>query len=205
MNIGIYIYDDAEVLDFSGPYEVFATASRLSNPTGLFNVFLLAEEKRTVSARAGYLVEPHYGIDDHPELDVLIVVGGVHTAELDKPDVIDWVARTAESTDLVASVCTGAFILAQAGVLTGLDATTHWEDQQALSSMFPDVRVIRNHRWVDQGKFVTSGGISAGIDMSLHLVSRLASPALAKMTARQMEYEWHSNEEPSPAQNQHTC
>lgn len=205
MNIGIYIYDDAEVLDFSGPFEVLATASRLSEPTGLFNVFLIAQHMRTVSARGGYLVAPHYSFDNHPALDVLIVVGGVHTAELEKPAVIEWVARTAETTELVASVCTGAFLLAQAGVLGGLDATTHWEDQQALAASFPDIHVIRNRRWVDQGKFVTSGGISAGIDMSLHLVSRLASPQLAELTARQMEYDWHTNAQPSAGLNLCPC
>lgn len=193
MNIGIYIYDDAEVLDFSGPFEVFSTASRLSDPPGMFNVFLIAQQTHPVTARAGYRVVPHCSIDDHPALDVLIVVGGVHTAELTKPTVIEWVARTAESTPLVASVCTGAFILAQAGLLSGLDATTHWEDQQALKTTFPDVNVISNQRWVDQGKFVTSGGISAGIDMSLHLVARLTSSALAEKTAHQMEYDWHRN------------
>ena len=202
MNIGIYIYDDAEVLDFSGPFEVFSTASRLSAPPGYFNVFLIAQELRPVSARAGYLVVPHYSIEDHPALDVLIVAGGVHTAELEKPEVIDWVSRTAARTDLVASVCTGAFLLARAGVLTGLDATTHWEDQQALADSFPDVNVIGNQRWVDQGKYVTSGGISAGIDMSLHLVSRLTSPALAVKTTRQMEYDWHTNAASISALNQ---
>ncbi|WP_160151599.1 DJ-1/PfpI family protein [Microbulbifer sp. ALW1] len=205
MNIGIYIYDDAEVLDFSGPFEVFSTASRLSAPAGQFKVFLIAEEARTVNARGGYPVVPHCSIDNHPALDLLIVVGGVHTNELTKPAVIDWVRRTAKNTKLVTSVCTGAFILAQAGLLTGLDVTTHWEDQQALQTTFPDLNVIANQRWVDQGKFVTSGGISAGIDMSLHLVARLASPELAKLTARQMEYEWHTNTHPETYVNQQPC
>lgn len=190
MNVGIYIYDHAEVLDFSGPFEVFSTASRLSEPKGLFKVFLLAETLQPVNARGGFSVNPQYALTDHPALDVLIVAGGVHSAELHKPGVIAWVAEQARSVPLVASVCTGAFILAQAGVLDGLEVTTHWEDVADLRNDYPALTVSEGRRWVDTGKLVTSGGISAGIDMSLHLVSRLGGMALAKMTARQMEFDW---------------
>ncbi|AQZ94677.1 DJ-1/PfpI family protein [Halopseudomonas phragmitis] len=190
MNVGIYIYDHAEVLDFSGPFEVFSTASRLSEPKGLFKVFLLAETLQPVNARGGFSVNPQYALSDHPALDVLIVAGGVHSAELHKPGVIAWVAEQARSVPLVASVCTGAFILAQAGVLDGLEVTTHWEDIADLRHDYPALTVCEGRRWVDTGKLVTSGGISAGIDMSLHLVSRLGGMALAQMTARQMEFDW---------------
>ena len=193
MNVGIYIYDNAEVLDFSGPFEVFSTASRLSQPRDLFHVFLVAERNAPVVARGGYSVNPQHGFGEHPDIDVLIVVGGVHTAELDKPGVIDWVRETARGASLVASVCTGAFLLAEAGLLDGLDATTHWEDLDDLEKSYPNLNVIRSRRWIDTGTVVTSGGISAGIDMSLHLVSRLAGRELAEKTARQMEYEWHEN------------
>ena len=193
MNVGIYIYEHAEVLDFSGPFEVFSTASRLSEPKDLFRVFLVAERNAPVSARGGYGVNPHHGFGEHPAIDVLIVVGGVHTAELGKPAVIDWVRETARGAGLVASVCTGAFLLAEAGLLDGLDATTHWEDLDDLERSYPSLDVIRSRRWVDTGAVVTSGGISAGIDMSLHLVARLAGRELARKTARQMEYEWHEN------------
>ena len=191
MNVGIYIYDHAEVLDFSGPFEVFSTASRLSEPGGLFEVFLVAEHDAPVRARGGYSVNPHFGFGNHPPIDVLVVVGGVHTAELDKPEVIAWVAKVADGAGLVASVCTGAFLLAQAGLLEGLEVTTHWEDIDDLQVAWPALRVSREKRWVDNGHIVTSGGISAGIDMSLHLVSRLAGLELAERTARQMEYEWN--------------
>ena len=190
LNVGIYIYDDAEVLDFSGPFEVFSTANRLSNPAGLFNVFLVAEESRTVKARGGFKVNPHYCFSHHPEIDVLIVVGGIHTQELLKSKVIDWVSTTSKSAKTVASVCTGAFILAEAGLLSNLKVTTHWEDIEDLRSSYSDLTVIENQRWVDEGKVVTSGGISAGIDMTLHLVSKFASLDLAEKTARQMEFDW---------------
>ncbi len=193
MNVGIYIYDDAEVLDFSGPFEVFSTANRLVDSGRPFNVFLVAEHNAPVIARGGYSINPQYDFGNHPDIDVLIVPGGIHTGELDKPDVIRWVAAASLKAMTVASVCTGAFILAKAGLLTGLQVTTHWEDVEDLRQSHPDLTVVESVRWVDEGKFVTSGGISAGIDMSLHLVSKLAGPELAEKTARQMEFEWRKN------------
>jgi transcriptional regulator GlxA family with amidase domain len=105
----------------------------------------------------------------------------------------NWVNQAAKDAQLVASVCTGAFILAEAGLLSDLKATTHWEDIDNLKNSYSSLIVVSSQRWVDEGKFVTSGGISAGIDMSLHLVSRLSSLALAEKTARQMEFEWCKN------------
>ncbi|WP_288132081.1 DJ-1/PfpI family protein [Microbulbifer sp.] len=195
-NIGIYIYDDAEVLDFSGPFEVFSTASRLSEPSGLFNVILIAQNPGPVRARGGFSINPSHSIDNHPPLDVLVVAGGVHTAELQKTDVIRWIARISERTQLTASVCTGAFLLAEAGLLTGRSATTHWEDIPDLRTCYPDIQVLDNRRWVDENDVITSGGISAGIDMSLHLVSRLGGMTLAEMTAKQMEFDWRCDNDP---------
>ncbi|MGO2127733.1 MAG: DJ-1/PfpI family protein [Pseudoalteromonas prydzensis] len=191
MNIGIYIYDDAEVLDFSGPFEVFSTAKRLANND--WQVSLIAESNTPVMARGGFSVNPHYSFAEHPQIDLLIVVGGVHSHELEKPNVINWIRETAATATKVASVCTGAFLLAKAGLLDGLTVTTHWEDQSDLADMFPALTVISNKRWLSQGKFTTSGGISAGIDMSLQLVAELISPEHAELTAKQMEYQWHKN------------
>lgn len=188
MNIGIYIYDNAEVLDFSGPFEVFSTAKRLSDAD--WNVFLIAETPSLVNARGGFPVSPHYAIDDHPEIDVLIVVGGDHTGEVNKVRVTDWVAQVATSCRRVVSVCTGAFILAEAGLLTGRTVTTHWEDIPDLKRAYPDLNVVDNRRWVSDGKLITSAGISAGIDMSLYLVCEFASRELADRTAKQMDYRW---------------
>ena len=193
MNVGIYIYENAEVLDFSGPFEVFSTAGRLANSATPFNVFLVAETKHPVLARGNYSINPHYGFSDHPPIDVLIIVGGIHAEELKKTRVIDWVSQAAIDARLVASVCTGAFILAEAGLLSGLRATTHWEDIDELRNSYPSLTVVKSQRWVDEGKLVTSGGISAGIDMSLHLVTRLLGVALAEKTAKQMEFDWCEN------------
>ncbi len=188
MNIGIYIYDNAEVLDFSGPFEVFSVAKRLAKND--WNVFLVSETGHLVAARGNFLIQPHYAISTHPEIDVLVVVGGIHTEEVKKENVINWVSRTSEPAKKVASVCTGCFLLAEAGLLNGLSVTTHWEDIPDLKSQYPHLKVLENQRWVHEGKYVTSGGISAGIDMSLFLVSELASEKLAKKTAKQMEYRW---------------
>lgn len=190
MNVGIFIYDQAEVLDFSGPFEVFSTASRLCRPAAPFNVFLVGETGRTVAARGGFSVNPACGFADHPPVDVLVVAGGVHTGEMKKINVVDWLARTAADAKLVASVCTGAFLLAAARIITCHNVTTHWEDIDDLRRGFPDLIVHESRRWVDEGHIVTSGGISAGIDMSLHLVAKLHGLALAERTARQMEFEW---------------
>lgn len=193
MNVGIYIYDQAEVLDFSGPFEVFATASRLASSSDLFNVFLIGETGEPVLARGGYSVNPKYGFHNHPLIDILIVAGGVHTAEMSKAHVIDWIAKQANNVQLIASVCTGAFLLAEAKVLTNENVTTHWEDIPSLRASYPTLTVHEAERWVDEGDIVTSGGIAAGIDMSLHLVSRFHTLKLAENTAKQMEFDWSNN------------
>ncbi len=195
MNIGIYIYDDVEVLDFSGPFEVFTTATRMharrhADSPALFNVFLIAEKAGLVSARADYKVQPHYTIQNHPEVDVLLVPGGVHMHELEKPNVIQWLANISPKTKITASVCTGAFLLAKANLLQGLSCTTHWEDVADLRAMFPALDVKEDVAWVDNGRIVTSAGISAGIEMALHLITKLAGKDLAVRTARQMQYTW---------------
>jgi transcriptional regulator GlxA family with amidase domain len=202
LTIGIYLFDEVEVLDFAGPFEVFTTASRVHarlhpEAARIFHVITIAQKARTIMARGGLRIEPQYTIDHHPPLDVLIIPGGVVTAQLDSRPVIDWIVQCARSSTITASVCTGAFLLGQAGLLDGKPATTHWEDLADLRAMFPDVVVQENHRWVDTGPIITSAGISAGIDMSLHLVSRLAGRELAIRTARQMEFDWQeSNDTP---------
>lgn len=197
-SIAIYLFPDAEVLDFAGPYEVFTTASRVfkrENPSlpEPFSVFTVARDAGTVKARAGLIVQPDYTFANHPPIDVLLIAGGVVTAELDTPEVIAWVAATSARAALTASVCTGAFLLAEAGLLDGLSATTHWEDIPDLQAGYPMISVVADQRWVDEGSIVTSAGISAGIDMSLHLVERLAGRELALLTARQMDFDWTGN------------
>lgn len=196
--VGIYVFDDVEVLDFAGPYEVFTTAVRMhrrSQPDGAprFEVFTVGRSTDRLRARAGLPVLPDHDFGSHPPIDLLIVPGGVVSAELTRAEVIAWIGRTAAASVLTASVCTGAFLLAKAGLLDGRNATTHWEDIAELRAMFPRVTVRERVRWVDEGNLVTSAGISAGIDMSLHLVERLGGRELALRTARQMEFDWQEN------------
>jgi transcriptional regulator GlxA family with amidase domain len=194
-NVGIYIFDEVEVLDLGGPFEVFSTASRMKprlapGSEKPFEVFTIADRPRPIQARGGLMVKPNFELANHPVVDVLVIPGGVVTAELKRDDVIAWIARTAARATITASVCTGAFLLARAGLLRGRMITTHWEDIDDFRAMFPDIPVQGDKRWVDQGSIVTSAGISAGLDMSLHLVARLESEALAIRTARQMDYDW---------------
>lgn len=196
-NIGIYLFPEVEALDFAGPFEVFTTCSRVSRrlhpeQAEPFQVFSVAQSLAPVRARAGLRITPDFRIDSHPPIDVLIVPGGVVTQELLKPEVLRWIARCGDTCELVASVCTGAFLLAQAGVVRDGPVTTHWEDQAELAGSFPALEVMDGPRWVEQGKVVTSAGIAAGIDMCLHLVGRLCAPSLAAATARQMDYPWNA-------------
>lgn len=193
--VGIYLFPDVEVLDFAGPYEVFTTASRVAQrrhpeSAAPFRVITLAAAQDAVRARAGLQALPDHTLAEHPPLDLLIIPGGVVDAELDKPEVIAWIAGQAAQVPLVASVCTGAFLLAQASLLDGRQATTHWEDIADLRTRFPAVQVVDGPRWIDLGNVVSSAGIAAGIDMSLHLVARLANRELAIATARQMDVPW---------------
>ena len=149
MNVGIYIYDDAEVLDFSGPFEVFSTASRISGTSSLFNVFLVGETGRTISARGGFKVNPAYGFSDHPPIDILVIVGGVHVEEMKKSNVLNWIKEISEKTKFIASVCTGAFLLAEAGILSNQKVTTHWEDIPDLRESYPNLQVLEKRRWVE--------------------------------------------------------
>ncbi|AMO99184.1 DJ-1/PfpI family protein [Collimonas arenae] len=197
LSVGILVFDDVEILDFSGPYEVFSTASRVHGrgnggiaAGSLFRCFLVAPDMRPVRARGGMKVLPDCVLLPSSELDVLLVPGGDVSVIVNNDAVIAWIAAQSGSTVITASVCTGAFLLAKAGLLDGLDATTHWEDQDDLQAAFPALAVKRDVAWVDCGKVVTSGGISAGVDMGLHLVERLAGAALANATAKQMEYRW---------------
>jgi len=195
LRVGILAYQQVEILDLAGPYEVFSTASRVARrhspgAPSPFAVCLVAEAAEPVRARGGLALLPDFTTADHPPLDVLVVPGGVHEPQLERAGLLGWIAGQARTAQLVASVCTGAFLLARAGVLAGLEVTTHFEDCADLRLAFPDLRVLEGVRWVERGRVLTSAGISAGVDMSLRMVARLASQDLAERTARQMDYDW---------------
>ena len=194
LTVGILVFTDVEVLDFCGPFEVFSSARRLDTPdddTQIFAVLTIAEQHGTIRSRGGLLVQPHHAFDDHPPLDILIVPGGRGTRALtDHRATLDWIAAQAASISLLTSVCTGAGLLAAAGLLEGKRATTHWGAIDWLKQLAPNATVDENVRFVEDGTLVTSAGVSAGIDMSLHVLDRLCGPEIALHTARNMEYDW---------------
>lgn len=189
----ILLFDEVEVLDFAGPFEVFAVTDELSGHS-TFNVFTLAENPGTIRARNGLKVVPDHSFESAPEPQILLVPGGVGTrALLKKPAVVEWVRTRAQRTEIVASICTGSLVLARAGLLDGLDVTTHHENLADLAQLAPAARVRGDRRFFDHGHVATAAGISAGIDLSLHLVARLHGRATAERTARYMEYAWSAD------------
>jgi len=203
IDIAILVFDEVEALDLGGPYEVFTTATRMQQrlqpgTPDPFRVQCVARTTAPVRARAGLRILPDADFATCPTPDLLIVPGGVVDGPRACPATLAWIAQVAARAQWTASVCTGAFVLAEAGVLEDTGAvTTHWEDIADLRDQFPKLTVQEHLRWVEQtdGRIISSAGISAGIDMSLHLVARLAGHPLAERTARQMDYAWN----PSPA------
>ncbi len=187
-NIAILIFDDVEVLDFAGPFEVFAVIDGLRGHE-TFNVFTVAEELRPVRARHGLSVNPTHDFASCPAPHLLVVPGGFGTRALLKNEcVLAWLRAQTAQAEIVMSVCTGSVVLAQAGLLDGLRATTHHTCFALLREHAPRTEVVETDRFVDNGKFLTSAGISAGIDCSLHVVARLLGADAADQTARHMEY-----------------
>ena len=189
-NVAILIFDDVEVLDFCGPLEVFSVTGRQDNVSP-FNVYTVAEESGPIMARNQLSINPRYTMLDHPQPQILLIPGGYGTRrEMYNTTLIDWIRSRSREADLVLSVCTGALLLAKAGLLEGLAATTHHGAMELLKGVAPNTRIREGKRIVDNGKIVLSAGISAGIDMSLYVVSKLLGEEQALRTAHCMEYDW---------------
>ena len=187
-HVAILIFDDVQVLDFTGPFEVFSVTDRLRNHE-MFHTFTVAESPGSARARDGLKVVPDFTLENCPAPHVLVVPGGWGTrALLNKPALLEWIRTKARSAEIVMSVCTGALVLAKVGLLDGLRITTHHLSLSLLRELAPNSTVDPSQRFHDNGKIVTSAGVSAGIDCSLHVVARLLGPAAAEATARQMEY-----------------
>ncbi|WP_091480048.1 DJ-1/PfpI family protein [Gracilibacillus orientalis] len=194
--VGILLFNEVEVLDFAGPFEVFSLTSKPDLKTKAFNVITISEDGEMIKARNGLKVVPDYNFYDHPALDILVVPGGygAEEIEMNNSDLIEWIKQQNSQVEYMTSVCTGALLLAKAGLLNGRNATTHWMDQDRLEKEFPLVVVQRNVKFVDEGTVITSGGISAGIDMSFHLISRIYGKKVAEETAKRMEYDFFSQD-----------
>jgi transcriptional regulator GlxA family with amidase domain len=198
--VGILIFAAVEVLDFAGPYEVFSVTRlsedrRLEEPSP-FEVMLVAEGMEPVQATGGLRVLPEVSLSTCPALDVLVVPGGWGTrAEVSNTALLDWISDRGRQVETLTSVCTGSFLLAQAGLLDGRRATTHWRSLARMRQTYPAVTVEDKLHVVEEGHVLTSAGISAGIDMALHVVRRYFGDSVARATARHMEYTFPDDNE----------
>jgi transcriptional regulator GlxA family with amidase domain len=183
-NVAIFAFQGMELLDFAGPGEVFQAAGPK------FKVYTVAESTEPIVSQGFVKIVPEYSIHNCPQPDLLVIPGGATSATLKNPDVIAWVKRVSGDAELTMSVCTGAFILAKAGLLDGQEATTHWFHLTRLGKSAPDIQVRKNVRFVDTGRIVTTAGVSAGIDGALHVVERLLGHHVAVRVAKGMEYQW---------------
>jgi transcriptional regulator GlxA family with amidase domain len=191
-NVAILLFDDVEVLDFAGPFEVFSVASEL-NDYKPFRVMTVAAEKRVVVAKNGLSVNPEHAVNACPNAEIVIIPGGIGSKQVIQDErIIAWVQKAAQEAEFVLSVCTGSRILAKAGLLDGKPATSHHEAFENLRELAPQVDWQegdwRETRFIDNGNIITAGGISAGIDMSLYVVSKLLGRDKARATADYMEY-----------------
>jgi transcriptional regulator GlxA family with amidase domain len=191
--VGILVFPEVEVLDFCGPFEVFSVTrldeNRRREEPSPYDVVLVAERNETVIATGGLKVVPDHTLDDCPPLDVLVVPGGWGTRrEMNNGRLIAWIAERGCLVTTLTSVCTGSLLLGRSGLLDGKRATTHWRVLEEMRKLFPAVKVIDDEHVVDEGNVITSAGISAGIDMALRVVARHHGEAVARATARFMEY-----------------
>lgn len=186
--VGVLLFPEFQLLDVFGPLEAFGHAK------DWFRVLTVAERPGPVTSSQGPRVIADHGFSDCPPLEILLVPGGMGTRrEVNNPALVDWIARTARGAETATSVCTGAALLARAGVLDGRRATSNKRSFGWVVEQGPKVEWVRQARWVDDGHVVTSSGVSAGIDMTLHLIGRIAGPTARDEVATRMEYEWHSD------------
>jgi transcriptional regulator GlxA family with amidase domain len=184
--LGVVLFPEFELLDVFGPLEMFGMLK------GSVETAVVAEARGPVTSAQGPEVVAHHAFDDAPRLDLLLVPGGFGTrTEVENPRLLDFLRRRGAEAEVVMSVCTGAALLARAGLLDGRRATTnkmffHWVAEQG-----PRVEWVKEARWVDDGRLVTSSGVSAGIDMSLAVIARLFGSGISDNLAVAAEYDWH--------------
>jgi transcriptional regulator GlxA family with amidase domain len=198
--VGIVLFDNIEVLDFCGPFEVFSATrlnevKRREDPSP-FDVRLVAAKGDPITTTGNMRVIPDHTFAGCPKLDILCVPGGWGTRkELNNPAMLDWLRTRAAEVELLTAVCTGSMLLGFAGLLDGHHATTHWRSLDWMRNSFPKVTVEYEQHVVEDGAVITSAGISAGIDMALKVVTRYFGEAVSRTTARHMEYPYPESNE----------
>lgn len=193
--VGILVFDDVEVLDFAGPFEVFSVVrldeSRRTETESPFKVLTVSPSGQGVVARGGLRIGVDHGLEDCPRLDLLVVPGGWGTRKLVHDERLSkWLAARREETPRIASVCTGSLLLGRAGLLAGRQATTHWRSLGWLRDVATDASIVGDRHFLVEPDLASSAGISAGIDLALRLVAERFGEAVGRSTARNMEYPW---------------
>ncbi|WP_281186476.1 DJ-1/PfpI family protein [Nocardia crassostreae] len=183
------LFDGVEELDFVGPWEVLAFWTRTVPEDG-WEVYTVSRDGKPLTCAKGLRVTPDHSFETMPGLDVLVLPGGMGTRPMihDEP-MLNWLRAVRETTPLITSVCTGALVLAAAGLLAGRPATTHWLSLTRLTEIDPSIDVRPDDRYVDDGDIITSAGVSAGTDMALHLLQRLAGDDRARWVRRGIQYD----------------
>lgn len=192
--VAILVFNGVEILDFSGPLDVFAHAR---DPKGrvAFKQYTVAKSMEPITSQGFVKIVPNYTFANCPKPDILVIPGGGVGGVVKDEETMKWIKDTGPGAERVLSVCTGALIMQAAGFLEGMKATTHWSAIQRLREQAPNTTVLEDVRYVDNGHIVTSAGVSAGIDMSLHVVAKLLGLDAADTAALGMEYEWKPREE----------
>jgi putative intracellular protease/amidase len=190
-NVAIVVYENAEPLDWTGPFEVYNDAAHaaMANGAPAFRVYIVSKTTKPLNAQ-GLVVVPSYSIADAPKPDIVLFPGGPSSKITEDAEFFAWAKKASEEAEIAQSVCTGAFVLAKAGLLDGLEVTTFHGAIDNLQKTYPKTSVKRGRRFVDNGHVVTTAGISAGIDGSLHVVARLLGRRVADDVATYMEYAW---------------
>ncbi|MEM7480036.1 MAG: DJ-1/PfpI family protein [Acidobacteriota bacterium] len=184
----VLLYDGVELMDFAGPVEVFTSANEV-HPEDPFRVVLAAEQRQPIATHNGLAVVPDCAFADCPEADLLVVPGGTGVmAAMAHPPLMTYLQSSAEQADRVMSVCVGAFLLARASLLEDQQATTHERGLGYLTQLAPTAKVVSDVRFTDNGRVLTSGGMTAGIDLALHLVGELVGDQHETATRRYMNY-----------------
>jgi putative intracellular protease/amidase len=184
--LGVVLYPGFELLDVFGPLEMFG------NLPGVVDVAIVAQRKGAVPSAQGPSVVADYGFLDCPRLDLILVPGGIGSrAEVDNPVLLDWLAQRVDAAEVAMTVCTGTALFARAGVLDGRRATTNKMMFNWVAEQGPKVHWVKEARWVEDGKFVTSSGVSAGMDMALAVIARMSGEQISRALAMATEYEWH--------------
>jgi len=201
--VGILLFDRVDVMDFAGPYEVFTYTAyqkedlkkflvgRDTQEDQPFLVSTVSETGQPIRANHGLTFQPDFSFKNAPRFDILVIPGSplepLHHA-LQNRNLLEWISKHMEEVELMTSVCSGAFFLAKAGLLSGKKATTHWGAYDHFERQFPDVEIVKNVKFVDDGKIITSGGVSSGINMALHVVNRLLGSEMAHTTAKAIDF-----------------